>query len=251
MSMTAKQFQEPLLRILGEMTGCKAGVPVRAEDTYAPVMAILGIQDIGEFGLDPATQVPLVQKLVQLANKNLRNGNLTELLGRGQWALTQEGVVELSKTIPVTPFMVRGSNPISTVAVTPAMKVPVLDVYIASLQAAQTPCFGHHTSHGSAECCTCPLAVLCQDKQYENYAEIARGFRVAVAPIATPIVATVVKSRKDATYAGLEMIMAHEAVDCTECGMPIAAGEKCLWKDDIASGAVIMLHQGCLGSATT
>jgi hypothetical protein len=63
--MSASKFKKPLLRVLGKLSGWTATAPVKAEDTYEPVMALMGITDINEYGENEASGQPMVDSVGQ------------------------------------------------------------------------------------------------------------------------------------------------------------------------------------------
>lgn len=290
-TMTAKDFQNPLLRALGDLTGCKARVAVAADGTYAPIMTLMGITDILVHGTEPASGQPMVQRWIQWACKNLRKTGQMELEGRGQWVLTDKGVQEakalcLGVPVPVpVPVaatvaapVVRALAPVQSdpaaapkspqaapVAVRAAPMVPphLRDPYILGLLLDQTPCLGHYSSHGGAECVSCPVTTACQNKQYSTYSQVAlrlaredaqaaQAARVSLFPagaVASPTVAAKVAVKAKASTLDLstaQKIMAFEETLCAECGKPIPKGSACHWVDDTVNNESRMLHLDCL-----
>jgi len=97
--LTAADFTDPLIRVLGEMTGFQAGVPVDMKDTFRPIMDLMGIDSIEAHGFqEPKTKKrPYVSRWITWAYRQARvpsddgGPGLTLLGGRGQWGLTPEG----------------------------------------------------------------------------------------------------------------------------------------------------------------
>jgi len=281
---TAKDFQKPLLQVMGNLTGMKAGVSVAAEDIYSPVMALMGIPDINVMGTEASTGSPLVQRNIQWACKNYRNSGHMELSGRGRWALTATGVHEAA-SLPVSVPMpkpaqaatVDESDPevmdlipepeIPTPAVRPARSPHLDDPYILGLILAQTPCLGHFTPHKGAECATCDLVPECRNAQYSRYTTLATKFAAAeakakaeaeakakasqdplfpptVSAAPTPKVTSSGKTKIDWTIA--ERISAFEETICEHCGKTLHKGTKIVWLEDTKQGLTKMYHMDCV-----
>ncbi len=271
MSLTAKDFQNPLLRAIGDLTGCKAKVAVTAESTYAPVMTLMDITDILAHGTEAASGQPMVQRWIQWACKNLRKTGQMDLEGRGQWVLTDKGVRDAlylchGHLVPA-PAPTPVAAPVAVVApvVAPAAPVPpphLRDPYILGLLLDQTPCLGHYSAHGGAECVSCPVTTACLNKQYSTYSQVAlrltqedvkaaQAARVAQSPVAggAPIAVPKVTVKPKASTLDLstaQKIMAFEETLCAECGKPIQKGSPCYWVDDTVNNESRMLHLDCL-----
>lgn len=274
-TLTAKHFQEPLLRALGALSGLTAGVTVSGEDTYAPVMAIMGIPDINHLGIEAGSGQPLVQRNIQWACKNLRKLGHVDLLGRGQWTLTPAGVTVLQNlggAFQVSPVV---TPPVSAPPASP-QRAPVLsrghldDAYILSLILSQTGCLGNYTPHQGAECATCSVVPECQSKQYAAFSQIAAKLSVrdklaAMPPTTAPsqpppstgnklttakatVAAQGVPPKVALDLTNATEISAHQEALCTECGLPITKGSKCWWIEDLTTETTILAHLTCLGA---
>jgi len=211
MSLSASNFREPLLRILAEMSEYTAGVAVKGTDTYDNVMALMGIADKDEHGVNKASGQPMVFKWIQWANTSLREKGMTENAGRGKWALTAAGLtasvklqtaagikvptataaatqdpahVAASSTVTALPTTTGVSIAIGTVAARTSLYSG--DAYVRSLGIAGTPCFGKFSPHGSAVCTDCPLQHECRNQQAARLSKLAdllaREDRAANAP---------------------------------------------------------------------
>ena len=62
--ISAANFRDPLIKVLGQLTGFKAGVVVFHEKTYDPVFQMLGVTR-EQYGMDGASNVPLTERWVQ------------------------------------------------------------------------------------------------------------------------------------------------------------------------------------------
>jgi len=163
---TAKDFQEPLLMVLHDLAEGKAAVPVPFKDTYGPVMTLKGISSLDAYG-HMADGKEKVAQWIQWAFKNLKRTGQVELDGRGQWALTKEGLVEAAKIAsqaapaPASaPQVLPSTGVVSVVSPGYAEDGYHPDPYIRILAANATGCFGHY-SHKSTICERCPLQGPC------------------------------------------------------------------------------------------
>jgi len=275
-TMTAKNFQDPLLRVLSGLTAFKAGKAVRGEDTYAPVMALMGISDIDAYGKEPSSGQPMIQRWIQWACKNLRKTGQVELEGRGLWVLTQKGVQEAHVLVqgPVTTHQVP-APPVATPILVAQVAPPQMsrkyldDPYILRLVLDQTPCLGHYSAHRGAECVTCPVTVECQNTLYTFYTRVAARFADVDAKTALPLPSTAAatitaaikvevaldntnKNQGTPTPLALDMssaqkITSFEETVCASCDEPITKGAQCIWVDDLTTGECRMLHPTCAG----
>lgn len=263
-TLTAKAFQQPLLRALSDLTGGKAKVAVAAESTYAPVMAIMDITDILALGTEAASGQPMVQRQIQWACKNLRKTGQMDLEGRGQWVLTDKGVQEvqmLCQGLP-TPVAapVAATAPVTVQAPSEAVSLPLQDPYILSLLLAQTPCLGYYSAHGGAECTSCPVTTACRNKQYSNLSQVAlrlgqedvQAASALMHPRAPAVVAPVglpVPPQANLDISTAQQITAFEETLCAKCGKPITEGARCCWVDDTVNNESRILHLECLKGA--
>ncbi len=210
--LSAVDFVDPLLRVLGAMTQFRAGVTVVGSETYFPVMTLMGIKTIDEHGINEGSGQPMVAKWIQWANTHCRTKvtpALTQIQGRNKWALTTEGalkarVLEDSNGalttmtmnhpsfdapkmpppgVQVAPSIAAGTLPAPKVqgptsAPTVAARVMLYheDAYVVSLAIEATGCFGKFSPHGGAECQNCPLRVECRNKQLANLGSFAATF---------------------------------------------------------------------------
>lgn len=269
-NLSAKDFQEPLLRVLGDLTNCTAEQAVRGEDTYAPVMALLGIPDLNAYGIETSSGLPQVQRWVTFACKNLRKTGQVALEGRGLWMLTPQGVQELSDMNTVT-------TPAPATSTIPLVAAPVValmqrskhldDPYILRLVLNQTPCLGHYTPHKGSECTGCPVTTECRNTQHAAFARAALKLAEADAqalaagllkagnavPVVTPKPGNAAPTTTaPATRKGTAVdkdnaikIDAHEEAICSECGQKIPKGSQMIWADDITTGESRVFHVKC------
>lgn len=261
-TLTAKDFQEPLLRVLGDLTGCMVDSPVKGEDTYTPVMALMGITDINALGMEASSGQPLVARQIQWANKNLRKTGHTALEGRGLWTLTAKGVQEIQNMTPTTTTAVSPAPPAPVVAPTlptTTTRSPFLDdPYILERVLSATPCLGHYTSHKGAECVGCPVATECQNALYARMTKAALNLakadaaaakaqqpEAATATPSVPVVTAAAAASHRLDKDSARKIEAFEEANCIECGKVIAIGTHMIWADDIDTGEIRVMHVKC------
>jgi len=283
--LTATNFQNPLLRVLGKLSNFTAGAPVVGKDTYEPVMALMGIADINEHGENEASKQPQVAKWIQWANTNLRKSGLTAAppKSRGKWTLTAKGVAEARKlaeaageTTPQTPdpATVQASSamaaPKAQTDGTPRLVMPPEDgvyhpdTYVRSLAIGCTPCFGKYSEHGKAVCSDCPLSGECRNRKWASFSSLAAQLAVedaaGTAPAATTPAAAPAATTPAAPAAGtsrwagkidfsqVDAIRNHSDALCAECGKAIPKGERCRWVEELpGSDDGGLFHMDCSG----
>lgn len=228
--LSAINFRDPLLRVLGKMTEFTPDQPVKGEDTYNEVLALMGITDPEEYGTNGPSKQPQTYKWIQWANTGLRKAGMTSNAKRGYWQLTSGGVQAAIKaanaagdtqtTAPVVattdPALVLAST---TVAAAPApapvaapVTIPVHrstlsyheDAYIVSLAIAETGCFGAFSSHKSAACSDCPLATECRNRMSADLTRFAatlaaEDIAAAAPPAPAPVAAPAAPAASDPT----------------------------------------------------
>lgn len=226
--MNAKDFRQPLLKVLGNLTGYVPNVPVSFRDTYSPVFTILGITR-DQFGVEAATKIPWSERWTQSAFHWLVDQGLGMSPGRGQWALTPQGVVQaqaLTGNAPTTPAQVTqavaqavvqaAAAPAAPVPATPAAPpppvvqvAPVLapvavsgvvipdgmyhpDPYIRHLGLKDHPCLGFFTA-ASPICPGCPARLVCQETMASKLSQLAATLAEEDEAAAAPVVAPAAK----------------------------------------------------------
>lgn len=272
MTLKATNFMTPLMRVLGQLSGFRPDIPVAAVDTYQPVMALMGIKDINEYGDHKTTKQPMVVKWIQWANKEARTAGLTTAppKTRGKWCLTAGGVTEAIRlegaATALTPPVAAPPVPVATVTppvapvvvaapVTP-VRIPQVtsayhkDAYIRSLACEATSCSGKYSNHGAAACATCPLAADCQNMQMSHFSRLALVLkeqdakreaninmppRPPTAPVPPPYTATKKgHSRFDnVDFSEAEVIVNKAKSVCESCGEPIRQNERARWLEEI------------------
>jgi hypothetical protein len=270
MALSAKAFQGPLLQVLGNLSHFTVDRDVHCEETYLPVMAIMGITDIKAYGVETPSGIPWVQRWITFASKNLRESGLVVLKGRGRWALTTAGLADLiPPSMPVAPIIATVDLPKSPSALEP-LSVPAPqsvpepttsrphyyeDAYLLRLVMEQTPCVGHYTAHKGGLCLCCPLQAECRQVQETTWAQtatrLAQKDRVAVIapdlsitpPSATP--PSNPPSDLKVTKANLTNVICFVETECHSCGQTIPKGEWMTWLKDSEPGQTLVFHTAC------
>lgn len=100
---TASTFRDPLIRVLGTMTGLKTGEVVTSSEVIEAVCKETGI-DVNGWGEDTLGRPQVKTWILQAFNRKVKADGLADNVGRGKWVLTDEGVkvasVLLGQPIP-------------------------------------------------------------------------------------------------------------------------------------------------------
>lgn len=232
----AKQFREPLMKILGELSGMKPDTAIDHRMVYEPLLKSMGIT-ADEHGCQGDTGTPWVERWTQWAFKDLTvtNPPLTVSLGKGKWALTTAGVQRVrDMSSEVSVKAVVENHPYHS------------DPYIRSLAAKATPCFDNFSKQ-SPTCSSCPLRVECQGAQEKAFVEMAQTLANGgvvtskVIPLSKPkprIVPAV------GTISGGVLIKNTKNQPCRMCGKLIAVDTNCIFVRKSA-GWSGMYHVAC------
>ena len=187
--MSAKQFREPLLKVLGNLTKHTADTEVNFERTYKPIFKIMGITKPEDFGIETSSGKPWPERWVQAAFTQLVKKGQAARAGRGKWALTHDGVTTASKLnahdgtvldepeedveeLAVDPN--EGDPEVVSIPVGPVQTQDTYhdDPYLRGLAADLTPCFSNY-SDKSTTCETCPLQGACINALAANLSGLA------------------------------------------------------------------------------
>lgn len=192
----AKDFAEPLLISLYELSNGEADKFVSFKETHAPTCARLGV-DIHQYGYGQNKRPQTIVWIGWAFTKYLRDAGLGKLKGRGKWALTDEGVARAKAFIAMdttdttdTPIEIPtimakvedDTEPLVqtvgiSLAVGPVSKTEThtyhTDPYIRSLAIAETKCFGYFASR-SPVCPTCGLGGACRNKISAEMSSLAQ-----------------------------------------------------------------------------
>jgi hypothetical protein len=276
-TLSAKNFQGPLLRTLGKLTGFQAGVVVQAEDTYPGILAIMNIADLDAHGTNDSSGQPQIVKWIQWANVNTRKAGQTENSGRGKWGLTDEGVAEalrLAKQAgddtmakPTLAAKVAAvPKPVSKATLKLALPMSDAshyheDAYIRKLAIDLTGCFGKNSPHGASVCPDCPLRQECRNRQVGEFAKLAKRLQAedqkGKAPKATPAATPAAAPAPGGTrfpnfdFSDIDIIKNKAEAVCAECGKAIAKNERCRWVEELPdSDDGGLFHLDCSGGGS-
>lgn len=209
---TASTFRDPLLKVMGQMSGLKAGETVKADDAVAQVCTETGI-DLDAFGTDKGTGRPQVRIwVIQSFNRILRKEGLADSPLRGHWCLTDEGVKvaalltggqpqvadptpapeadDLDTVLDAVAESDPTPEPVPAPAVLAAHAGGVgvawslgeqtntynADPYIRGLAVAQTKCFGRFSDRSDV-CDACPLSGACKAETVTLMSRVAARLR--------------------------------------------------------------------------
>lgn len=259
-----KDFCEPLLRVLGDLSEYTAFAAVPHTSVYTPVFAIVGVAE-DAYGYARGTEIFQTRRWVQFAFMTLKKDGLCISPKKGNWALTKAGVKEADR-IRRKFSKVAEEPPRSETRSTIASYYD--DPYICSLAARATPCFGHFSDHHRTDKCpTCPIQRACRKQLFDNLVAIAETFREgprlpagsgAQLPAGAGAPAKPPPRPRKWDNQGAQRITNHVATDCSRCGEIMEKGATVYWQyipvEDTLSTAPdalnlatnVLFHLGCL-----
>lgn len=272
--LSAKDFQEPLLKALYGLANGKAGEAVKHADVYEPVCTSMGFP-VDAYGQMADGKDKTVQ-WVQWAYKNLKRTGHVEDVGRGQWAISSAGKAEVEKMMQQTQTQQTTTPPSDGVAspVTPGQDETGYhpDPYVRALAADNTPCFGSY-SHKADTCGRCPLQGPCVNFLSAELSRIAaeldredadaaiRAARAAQQPAVAVAAATaaVAPAQADAPVDAWDwslwdlgtsrIILSRAEGKCPRCNKPVVKGSKAKWVRSKPDGSgrtrSVMFHEAC------
>ena len=172
----AKQFRDPLVKVLGELSGMRPNQEVEINAVYSAVCMEMGIT-IDQFGNQGDSGSPWVERWCQWSFKDMTETKppLTVRMGKGKWALTPQGVSKAQSLCDPSPAP---SNVPGMVATDP---VPFAtdgsayhpDPYIRSLAIQETKCYDYFSDQ-SPICAVCPMQTGCINAQASALSDLAR-----------------------------------------------------------------------------
>jgi hypothetical protein len=265
---TAKTFQEPLIKVLGDLSGFKANRPVIFNNTYQPICQMFNIT-IDQYGKQPVSDINWVERWIQFAFKDITNQGFGIKIGRGQWALSETGVqkaLELAGKQGQVVQAIQDAIPSDVVSVNLVPNVSVaigynnvedsyhFDPYIRFLALQEIGCKGYHSEQSSI-CSACTMQNTCKNIKATIFSDLAKQLdiedKAALAPktvipaptFVTPTVTNAVTGTK-ASGGTFQKINNQGVIPCGHCGKPINKGVECYWGKD-ASGAKKVYHLEC------
>lgn len=269
---TAKDFQDVLLMVLGNLTSRRTAAPCK--ETYQPICEIKGIT-LDQFGLvTPGSKQTWVERTIQEAFKALVRKGYGERKSKGSWGLTVAGMARAEELKADEGVITPMGNADTVVESSPEIfQAPVgkvvyhEDPYIQEVAANNTPCFGKSRTKGG-DCDTCPLERECLNALSTNLIVFARQLaaddavraqaalppppaatppaKPAVTPPAKPAATIPAGSGKIKLPEGHVEIQVPAKGICVTCGQEIPKGEKVIWvRGDKAGKAPGMYHLTC------
>lgn len=238
--LTAKNFHDPLVLALANLSGFTAGKAVEFRDAIEATCEGMGIT-VNQYGFQKGTEIPWTERWSQWAFTEMTKTQppLTVRAGRGRWALTDHGIAKAHSLSPQGEAAAhKQTDPVvqtDPVAPTEATAYHA-DPYIRSLAISKTKCFGLFTS-GSETCTTCPLQDYCLEAQANLLSTLAIQMTVEANTTITDIidkalegVDPVKKSSMppDQRLSGVSVIC-HMHTNCKACGKPIDKGVSVVW----------------------
>jgi len=284
--ISASNFREPLLQILGSLTEYKANRPIAFKETYDPVCLLLDIT-ADQYGKQTGSNCNWVEKWIQWAFRALRKEGLGVSAGRGQWALTTQGVLMAqaaqnltATTMDPTPAKIAApvTIPVMGVSVAVGPGEPDKgsyhpDPYIRALAVQNTKCFGHYTPKGGALCEHCPLQGPCKNAMAALFSmmagELAVGDQEAEreasrvkAQVQTPTpdpAPAPAPSRPGSPHQGQgggeakwgkgQKIEIQQQCLCKACGQEIQQGGEAVWvRSSSGNDKAGVFHPECYGA---
>ena len=257
--LSARDFKNPLLIVLHEMSHGVPGRTVYFKDTYKAVCDRMGITE-DQYGNQPSTGKLWVHQWIGFAFKALKKPDvgLCEAGRKGRWTLTEKGQAEAQRLadngetftveapvqtepdlVQIQAKVIENANPggVSLVlaGVDPADDYHA-DPYIRSLAIQQTRCFGNYSAK-SRTCGKCPLAGRCQAKMAMDLSVLAALWREnANKPVEEPKVEEPKVEAKESGKPDLsnlpkdaDIVVAALPSVCVHCGGEIAKGEQAIW----------------------
>ena len=255
--LTATDFKEPLFKVLGVLTENKADLPVDLKTTYQPVCDAMDIT-IDQFGNDPSSGKPKVEKWIQWAFKEHKSKGYTKTMGRGQWALTAAGVKIMTTATNTDPNTANDDAAVDTALVFSTLKTEDAyhgDDYIRTLAAQETKCFGFYAQQSSV-CKECSLNAACMNAMMSELVTISAALAQKDARQEAKLkAAKAAKSSRPTTPShsaprttpdgDTDFVLIHQASMCSECGKTIEKGTKAWWVSSTTGGPAGLYHPEC------
>jgi len=280
-TLTAKDFRDPLLNVLGSLTGYQTGKSVMHNKVYEPLFKNMNV-DIEDFDVTEQ-EVPWPERWTQFAFQALCKQELGAREGRGSWMLTPKGVKAALEIAAPGTVQVITKTPPEGVVVAPVVSKEVLvvpeevvitepvetspyhpDPYIRERAVQKTACFGTYTDQ-STTCEDCPVQEICCHAKAASLSRMAANLKALdrqPKKVATKKVDQNLSevfsgdiSRVDVKgnfawlkQAEINVINARAPANCNACGNIISKGTQAVWAR--LSGATggkgaAMFHPSC------
>jgi len=255
--MGPKQFRDPVVKALGDLSGMKPNVAVDHKSVYNAICNAMGVT-IDHYGHQSGSGSPWIERWTQWAFKDLTETTppLTVSMGKGKWALTVDGVAKARSLggdmTTVTPMAVSvstgGASPYET------------DPYLRSLAVQETKCFNYFSDQAST-CADCPIREGCRHARMSALSELARTLAFedealeraekekAAAEARAKAVAAAATSAATAPgtggkITGAQIITCAQEAMCRDCGKRLTKGSDIVWVRG-AGGKAGLMHIEC------
>jgi hypothetical protein len=257
-----RHFQDDLLKTLATLSGRQANTQVPFKDTYEPVCTAMGI-DFDSFGKRGSDGKPWVAIWMLGAFRALKGMGLASQSTRGQWEITDDGLIAAEALLPA---VTDDEDTHPSVSLGPGNDTSGYhsDPHIRSLAANQTPCFGHYTTR-STTCGGCPLAGACENLVAATVSALAASMAerdeqrkkdaadpihqiapAAVAPTPAAVAPTPAAPSGGWDNSDIQQIISYMDATCYRCGKPVPKDDECYWKaPDPNSTETGLFHLGC------
>lgn len=248
--ISAQNFYDPLIWTLGEAANFEPAKPVDFKSLYVPVCEKMGIT-LEQYGKPDASEMYWVERWIQEAFKAFLRFKWATRMGRGQWALTHEGVAKAFRIKSESPAsattqetLVEKSaevkeNPEQNGGVY-AENVYHQDPYIRALAVQEVSCFGQYSST-STTCTSCQIQFNCINALAAAMSRLNALLKIealeALKPKVTPEripdepqQAGKASNKSTATLKGPgRRIDVASDTFCKACGGAMAIGEDAIW----------------------
>lgn len=251
---TAKEFQDPLLLTLMDLSEGQVGRAVPHTDVYGPLCERMGFE-VKAHGQNPDSKYKSVQ-WIQWAYKNLkRTGHVLDQ-GRGQWSLSQLGVDtvnsmqtsnnDTTQTVPSE----EGVSSLVTGGYPDSPEYP--DPYIQSLVTERIPCFGGFSDRATF-CERCPVQGACINHAASELTALAAVLDAEDKAGEVPQKAAEPKTTDGWDWSewdlnGVRTLIAKAEGRCPRCREPILKETKAVWLRMNPKGTKhrgVMFHSEC------
>jgi len=190
-NVTAKNFTDPVLRALGDLTEYRTDRSTSAKDLNTKVCGLLGLTE-DEWGVYKRSRL-WTHELIGQALATLKRNDLATNPKRGYWSLTDSGM-ESARTMRDTLFVKPGLG--AAAAMTEAAAVILEDDekadaetivivadddipgdgYLQKVMIKSTACYGHYDATDKA-CSGCAIRGSCQAEMLVKLGDLAKHIR--------------------------------------------------------------------------
>ena len=252
--LTAKDFKDPLMLVMSELTETKADSPIEFETTLTPICKLMDIT-MDQFGNDPSSGAPKVRKWIQWAFKDLKKSGYTKTTGRGQWALTDAGVLLITTQVPENKTSDK-TDAISTSTLFSTLQPENayhMDDYIRTLAAQNTKCFRYYAQQ-SPICGACPINTACANAMMSELVGLAKKLHTQDVTRAAREKAKDKADQSDSHTSpaptkmpkgGADPVLIHQTSVCGVCGKPILKGTYACWITASVGESAGLYHPEC------